>query len=430
MFSCSREDFVGEVDEEIIIPPSEEVEVGEINIKVSDTNGDPLSSADISLYSGDSLVINTNTDENGTFLFRDLFTLESYLLVTEKDDYHTNYTVISQNHFEDAQLEIELLDTDAFGGPINELDPLDEDVIVISGTLVDEDGLPTEAFISYSWGAHFDIYFSFSFSGQFSILAPRSEEIRFQVIPQCATGPFEEFLLGPFAESTDVGELMLDSPAIDLVSAEVFDCSGLVDFGTVVIRDIFTGVVVDSIPIIDGTFEMEFDPCTGFDFELEIYIDGSVHYISDQNFELGVDPYTGEIIWTINICQALLESEGEISVIVGTTDTIYFDQVQTIFDPILGLGFIATNYYESMIFFIDATGTGAGSLEYPMYVQFLFSSGGGYTAEAPAILELEEPIFLIPGNDFSLEGDFSGELLNGAGMEVDFEGTIDIDVVY
>ena len=72
--SCSREDIVdNSIPDEIIIPPSEEVEVGDINGIVKGNNGELLTAATVKLYNETELIAETTTNTFGEFDFVDVF---------------------------------------------------------------------------------------------------------------------------------------------------------------------------------------------------------------------------------------------------------------------------------------------------------------------------------------------------------------------
>ena len=70
--SCSREDMVGEWDEEIEIPPSELLDISDINGIIRSIDGEIISNADIKLVSDNEIIAETTSDQNGEFIFYDL----------------------------------------------------------------------------------------------------------------------------------------------------------------------------------------------------------------------------------------------------------------------------------------------------------------------------------------------------------------------
>ena len=67
--SFSREDMVGEWDEEIEILPSELLEISDINGIIRSIDGEIISNADIKLVSDNEIIAETTSDQNGEFIF-------------------------------------------------------------------------------------------------------------------------------------------------------------------------------------------------------------------------------------------------------------------------------------------------------------------------------------------------------------------------
>ena len=193
--SCSREDMVdNSIPDEITIPPSKEVEVGDINGIVKGNNGELLSSAIVKLYNETELIAETNTNSFGEFDFIDVLEEDVYKIFVLKDSYYASIAFISEDHFDNEDVEIDLFlgtSVSPTGQPIDLLDP---NYIILYGEITNVEGNPVNSniFIITEDGNFF--YQSAIKNGNYAALIPKNMEVLLQIYQTSGCPLFDEII--------------------------------------------------------------------------------------------------------------------------------------------------------------------------------------------------------------------------------------------
>ena len=228
--SCSREDMVdNSIPDEITIPPSKEVEVGDINGIVKGNNGELLSSAIVKLYNETELIAETNTNSFGEFDFIDVLEEDVYKIFVLKDSYYASIAFISEDHFDNEDVEIDLFlgtSVSPTGQPIDLLDP---NYIILYGEITNVEGNPVNSniFIITEDGNFF--YQSAIKNGNYAALIPKNMEVLLQIYQTSGCPLFDEInLLGPYDSNTEINFQSEESMSNESVSGIVTVCDSTV----------------------------------------------------------------------------------------------------------------------------------------------------------------------------------------------------------
>ncbi len=303
--SCSREDMVdNSIPDEITIPPSKEVEVGDINGIVKGNNGELLSSAIVKLYNETELIAETNTNSFGEFDFIDVLEEDVYKIFVLKDSYYASIAFISEDHFDNEDVEIDLFlgtSVSPTGQPIDLLDP---NYIILYGEITNVEGNPVNSniFIITEDGNFF--YQSAIKNGNYAALIPKNMEVLLQIYQTSGCPLFDEInLLGPYDSNTEINFQSEESMSNESVSGIVTVCdSTVLESGTLEFWSNDGNVI--QVEIENGQFDFDFEGC---DFE---YINFQIY--DEFNYLVYAGVFDGsDIFYQINLeCNNILFETG------------------------------------------------------------------------------------------------------------------------
>gem|GEM_PF-6892037 len=419
--SCSREDTVGETLVEPIDVPPVEIEVGDINGIVKDNNGQLLSSATVKLYNETELVSETSTNSFGEFYFVDVFQHDEYKLMVVKDSYFASIAFVSDEHFNNEEVEIDLFFGISQFPFIQPTDLLDPNYILLYGTISDADQEPVETnlFIINSEGSY--LYQTKVNNGDYAVLVPKNQEIAFFIYPNdpgmCTLFP-EEIRLGPFEENTERNFQSEESTSSTFVEGFVSVCdSTALANGTLEYWSFVDGENVQ-VDIVDGQFSFEYEDCDFDHIQFNIIDDfGEVIYfgfIEDVQFflEINIDCDLscdfGEATLTV------IESQAEFNfgAIAFANEFSTSMQIVLIGQDLSEIGFLS---------FVD-NNSNTSTLE---LINFIFQIENQlYSAETDESVEIEYSIEMDSMNPFKQNLSASFEI-----TLVDISGFSTLDVV-
>lgn len=275
--ACSREDFVGEMETEEIIPPSEELIVGDINGIIKGQNGELLESALVQLYNETELIDETTTDASGAFKFIDVFEDDNYKLFVKKEAFSVAVSVVNDNHFDNQEIEIDLFEelfTSPFGSPVS---PLDPNYVILYGEFEDSQGNAVNAEMALISN---HIFFSLSTirNGQYSTFIPKNESVELFInqMGQCQLFP-EPILIQPLTSNTQQDFKSVVDNSEQNYRGSIIDCdSSLINgYMEILVNDEF-----QYQDIVDGQFEFEVSNCNTEFIWYSIFddFDDQLHY--------------------------------------------------------------------------------------------------------------------------------------------------------
>ena len=280
VFSACRKDEI--VDQEVLIetPPAEVLDVTQLKGIVQNRAGEILEDASIQLLLDNMIIAQATADEDGKFEFNDVILGESYLIYTQTEAYNTVISTIGE--LENTITEIEVVMVQEGENPFpnqgNDFDPLDENVIILSGHLTNQTN-ETEGTLVYisgedhTWG-------NYTFSdneGYFEIPVYKNEELWLFLNNECSL--FEN--LGDFETDSYIGEVDFhNSQGTIHVFGEAVDCDGNpANEGLVIISsmDIFY-----QIEVVDGTYAVDIAFCNTDSIQIIAFADSQgAFYFSD-----------------------------------------------------------------------------------------------------------------------------------------------------
>lgn len=329
LISCSREDFSSEWEDEIIVPPSEELETGDLNGYIKSRTGLEIAQADLILISSDTIVAETLSDNSGYFEFYNLIVGHEYLLQVRKEDYVAAIRNIEYDGDEDVTMGM-ILDN----GPHslnNPLIPFDENVVVISGSLVDLTGTSVSSVLYYSWNQDDGPYAVYTEDGFFSFLAPRNATIELSYLDECLGFEVELLLFGPFSEDFDLGELPVFTNISGDLSGFIQNCTGEMIQEAVIYytTPLDSGFQQDTLWVEDGAFVFFTEPCSGAYPIINELIVNDIHYLPGE-FDSYISYYNGEEYINIQLCDSIGISEitGNVSLSLDGGPNLDFDLLE------------------------------------------------------------------------------------------------------
>jgi len=261
-FSACRKDVIETSPTTTVeIPPSEQIEVSELTGLVLDNENRVIVGAKVQLFENGNIIDETFSNENGSFTFHDVVEGD-YYISAQDEDFISNVTLVDLEA--DIELEIILISEDDI--PFNEdtaTEYLPENPILISGKIVNQDGVGVKSFIFV--GGEVSDWFNFASSdeeGNFKVLVEKGEAFHYFILGNSSClEPEMEDTLGPFYEDTEIGELSQDYSDLNYISISgmVVDCQGdPVIQGFVSITSSF---VKTQVPIINGFYEVSLSLC-------------------------------------------------------------------------------------------------------------------------------------------------------------------------
>lgn len=319
--SCSREDEITPLEPEIITDPPVELEVGDINGIVKDINGDLLPDAKVQLFSEVELIAEITTNDDGSFNFRDVFIGLEYTILVEKESFHESIVLVIDDHFDNSNIEINLLDVVNFPFVTNDANPLDSNFVLVTGNVETSSGEPVEALIKA-----FDLVTSecynvaFSLFGEFQMFLPRDIEVALMVQPLNCT-VLTELVITDFNTSEEVvPTLIFDAEEESAeVSGKVLDCnSGNNIEGYLMVQGGISPPF--RVDIVNGNYEFEVSGCALNFIYIEVFSfqDELLHteYIQPENQLIELD---------ILVCEFGNFDFGDLSLIINDVDSLNFN---------------------------------------------------------------------------------------------------------
>ena len=419
LFSCSREDFTGEWDEEIVIPPSEEIEATDINGIVRNDDGAPISNALIELFNSDSLVISTNSTPDGAFVLYDLLPIYDYVLKVSTEEHIILYSGLSGSML-DQNVEF-ILDADL--GTIslsNPLDPLDEDVVWISGRIDAGASQSFDGLLYYAWNDH-NRYATRTHLGAFLIPVPKGTFLDFSYFDACLEHDVVIAQFGPFNSDTDVGNLLVSSTGIDFIQGFVSICDDFFQFGQITYVTGSDSSQLNIVPLINGSFSFPISPC---DFNqnsiVSVDLDGEVYDIDDF---IILD--LGNFI-ILDLCdQSLSGIEGTLEVTINNVDNFQFTEFEDFYQFDSEVFFL--NAYDndrqlSLMIYTEPDQDGLYDVQLFYFIGFQFYFGD---------FKMETSVFELDGitGQGMITGNFSGTAINDLGHANAVVGSLDIEII-
>lgn len=426
--SCSREDFTGEWEDEIIIPPSEEIIVDDINGVVRDLQGELLSFVEVELYSEHELISEKETDSQGTFTFYDIIPGKEYVIRLSKEGFLSNFYPLTEDNIRSNEFDIALLTSDDNELSSNPLSPTDPSVIFLTGRLIDELGNEQETRVSYSWTGSSDSYITYTSNGLFSIPVPKAREVFAIYENACNISDELDIDEGPFDDDHNFGNIELDiEVGVFELSGFVVDCFGeAIEYGLLNIYvDDGIGTLIEEVEIDDGFFETELSDCFDDEFIFEVIV-GQDSFPATAI--IGINFGFADVL--LSVCDTGMSlGDGNASLWLDSTMVFesdqFFPSIDT-YDP--GIIHCFSFSDESLLAFTIDLNEDLGSGFYKITIDVLVLDNVYYQPLDNILLLLEE---YTPPSDMEagyVSGRFEGFVLDEAGIQrsltVEFESDL------
>jgi len=427
--ACSREDFTGDWQEEVEIPPSEIVELDELNGIVRDTDGNPVENALLELFLDNTFVRQVNTDQNGVFSLPDLIEAENYAIRIIKEDHISGFIFLDENRRFDQDIAITLTPNAGSQFSDNPLNPVDDDVVFVGASIEFESSASSDESLYYSWTGNNDLYLAHSVDGYYSMILPDSEQALVYFESSCSSMEQVTELSQIFNKHTDLGDIFIvDEQDFETISGFVFDCFGepVDNSELLVYYNAVDSSSVLEIDIVDGIFEAEVPSCGSPSLSFELIDSGSLSSI--QVFGSPI-PFAFEF-YIQEVCDSTaISSPGTLTIQTSQGDEYEYDYVEASVHPLFPDELTVFGYSEnSFITFTVYLGSSTGTGEYDMDVHLFFTDQLSLTESENASFTLDE--FDPPsGFDFGyVKGEFEAEVYDYYGNVIELEGMLESGV--
>jgi len=417
--SCGREDYTGEWENEIIIPPSEEVEVRDLEGKVINRFGTAVSNARVRLFDESGFLSETVSSPNGKFSFDELVLGTPYFIVVNKEAYVTALTDITSFLADGGiDLQVGMLESSEVPGHQNPLDPLDEESVVVSGRLVYEAGEPAEVVLAYSWDNGMNSYFAYAVDGRFALLVPKGAVVEIYAQDFCTPDFSEPVILGPYDSNTDIGVQELADKLTAPIQGEVTDCTGSPATDVlIIVSDYLTGMTVDTVPVVNGTFSLSISSCELVDYQIEVWQNG-------QPANVSIIPLSEDFL-LIGVCdQGSYDVSGSLTLSLAG-DSIVFTQMD-VMESVSGLLNFTAFDSDRFLFFTIETSAPVFGNNYAMYLEYISFPNFTSRYAGDVILSLNGPLDISGTGIIEIAGTLEGTLYDDFGNSEPVEGMLDL----
>ena len=417
--SCSREDMEGMSVTEEMIPPSELVEVGEINGIVRGNDDELLGEALVQLYNEEELIKETTTNSEGEFVFVDVLLEDTYKVFVQKDSYNASISLILEDHFNDLAVEVSLLEnivTSPFGQPES---PLDSNFVLFYGEIKDanEDLVSTEIAFVTSFGQYF--LQNRVIDGRYAVLLPIGEPINVFIFDLAACPLFPEPIsIEPLFTDTNRDFISDVNVETQFLTGQVRDCidepleSGTIQF--------YSGNndALDLVEIINGEYTLTVEGCVDEVLLYEVYDEFG------ENISIGVLVIFDDQIQDIIVpCNIEFPDQGYIFLDINNMDSLALPAFG-FYQDFNGSIDVITFFEEDVLVHINFWDTGTSTA----FVEKLCITIDDRIYYPTESLELTYSI-TTPDPSFpfaqKLEGEFSG-VFNNLFEDIFISGIIDV----
>ncbi len=286
--SCYKDSIT--VDEsEIVIPPSEEVEVYQVQGLVQDVNGGVIPNIKVQLIADNEILDERVSDQDGTFQFNDLFNDTEYIVATQSNQYPT---IISSLNAATESIELSLLNNqeNTFPFQVDNLDPTVDEIVIFNGSVESNSEVNTRIHVlgeSFGWYN----YGILNNSNNFNIPVKKDAVFDVYIENECGLQRIENY--GPFSTSNPNELIELEQEISSFtISGMVTDCEGEpIQEGEIFIGT--NGNISYQTTIINGFYEQEIQGCNVSEIVVFTNIASTINpfptFITDLQTELELD---------------------------------------------------------------------------------------------------------------------------------------------